>query len=501
MTDLSNAKKVQSYDVEAVNSRKHRQEKRERAHAIHPKRVSGTFRTIKWVVMVLALGIYYVTPWIRWDRGPLLPDQAVLIDFTNARFYFFFIELWAHEVYYLTGLLIMAATGLFLATTLFGRIWCGFACPQTVWTDLFVWVERFIEGDRSARIRLDQAPLSVEKLTKRATKNIIWLAIAVATGGAWIFYFRDAPTLLGELVTFNASLTSYLTMGFLTATTFILGGYMREKVCTFWCPWPRIQGAMLDDESLVVTYREARGEPRGPVRKHANDISETPKGDCIDCKACVVVCPMGIDIRDGMQLECIGCGLCIDACDDIMTKVQKPKGLIAYDSERNTQNAVRGETRFSFRWFRARSVMYATIWAAVGMIMVVSLTIRPNFDITALHDRSPLFVTLSDGSVRNAYDIKIMNKYREDREFVLSVSGLGVSSITRPETDLVSETSDVIRLIAPATSQSSFRVFISATQAGAITQAIRDNIEIELVLTDVTSGEQRRADGFFYGPW
>ena len=282
---------------------------------IYPKLAHGLFRNLKWAALIVLLGIYYTVPWIRWDRGPGQPDQAVLIDFENARFYFFFIEIWPQEVYYITLLLILAALGLFLATALFGRVWCGYACPQTIWTDLFIHVERFFEGDRNARIKLDKAPWSLSKIYKKTAKHVVWILIGAFTGGAWILYFHDAPTIARDFFTGHAPATSYIFAALLTFTTYSLAGFMREQVCTYMCPWPRIQAAMIDEEALNVTYRYDRGEPRGPHKKGA---TWDGRGDCIDCRQCVAVCPVGIDIRDGLQLECIGCALCIDACNEIM---------------------------------------------------------------------------------------------------------------------------------------------------------------------------------------
>ncbi|HSR72239.1 MAG TPA: cytochrome c oxidase accessory protein CcoG, partial [Kiloniellales bacterium] len=257
---------VERSEAEPVNKKARRSLYAKRAK-IFPKRARGTFRRLKWIVMAVTLSIYYLAPWIRWDRGPNAPDQAILIDIPDRKFYFFFIEIWPQEVYYVTGLLILAAVGLFLVTSLAGRVWCGYTCPQTVWTDLFIAVERFVEGDRSARIRLDRTPWTGAKLAKRAVKHGIWLLIALLTGGAWVFYFADAPSLAVDLVTLDAPAVAYITIGVLTSTTYLLGGIAREQVCTYMCPWPRIQGAMLDEESLVVTYRDYRGEPRGPYRK------------------------------------------------------------------------------------------------------------------------------------------------------------------------------------------------------------------------------------------
>src|SRR6218665_2975348 len=326
---LADHQTPERFDVEPVNSPKQRQPLYAKREKIFPRAVSGQFRRFKWLVMLVTLGIYYITPWLRWDRGPYAPDQAVLVDLANMRFYFLSIEIWPQEFYYVAGMLVMAGIGLFLVTSTVGRAWCGYACPQTVWVDLFLAVERFIDGDRNAQMKLDKAPWSAAKITKRVSKHAIWLVIGVLTGGAWIFYFADAPTLLVQVVTLQAPLIAYFTIAILTATTYTFGGLLREQVCTYMCPWPRIQGAMLDEHSLTVTYNDWRGEPRNRHQKKA--LAEgKPVGDCVDCNACVAVCPMGIDIRDGQQLECITCALCIDACDDVMTRLGKDRGLISY---------------------------------------------------------------------------------------------------------------------------------------------------------------------------
>src|SRR5690606_28600649 len=306
---MSGTIEVERHEAEAVHSARLRQPLYTARRKIFPKRASGSYRRFKWLVMAVTLGIYYLTPWLRWDRGPHAPDQAVLVDLANRRFYFFFIEIWPQEFFLVAGLLVMAGLGLFLITSTVGRAWCGYTCPQTVWVDLFLVVERAIEGDRNARIRLDQAPWTARKVALRTAKHAIWIAIAVATGGAWIFYFSDAPYLVMDFVTGQAAPVAYMTVAVLTATTYVFGGLMREQVCTYMCPWPRIQAAMLDEHSLTVTYNDWRGEPRSRHAKKAAAAGK-PVGDCVDCNACVVVCPMGIDIRDGQQLECITCALC-----------------------------------------------------------------------------------------------------------------------------------------------------------------------------------------------
>ncbi len=341
-------------DVAAVNRRVDRFNYETR-QKVYPKLAHGTYRRLKWILMAVCLGIYYLIPFLRYDRGPDLPNQAVLLDMANNRFFMFGLEIWPQEFYYVTGLLVLAALVLFLVTAVAGRVWCGYFCPQTVWTDLMVVVERFWQGDRNARIRLDKEPWGVSKIFKKTMTHLSWLAIAVATGGAFVFYFADAPTLAGQLFTGTAPPTAYLFIAILAGSTYLLGGIAREQVCIYMCPWPRIQGAMVDHESLMISYRDQRGEPRGPIRK-----SETARvtGDCIDCKACVAVCPMGIDIRDGLQLECIQCALCIDACDDIMTKIGRPTRLIAYDTIANQEAMAKGSSA-PVKIFRTRTFLYA----------------------------------------------------------------------------------------------------------------------------------------------
>jgi len=390
---------------------------------VFPKRVFGKFRNLKWILLAAMLGVYYLLPWIRWDRGPNLPDQAVLLDLANRRFYFFWIEIWPHEFYFVAGLLIMAGLGLFLFTSALGRVWCGYACPQTVWTDLFILVERWVEGDRNARLRLHrQKKLDFRKVRLRLTKWVVWLLIGLATGGAWVFYFADAPTLLVDMVTGNAHPAAYITVALLTFFTFFFGGIAREQICIYACPWPRIQAAMMDEETLTVGYREWRGEPR----RHSDEVkSGAPQGDCIDCMACVNVCPMGIDIRDGQQLECITCALCIDACDEIMDKIGKPRGLIDYLAlgDEEAERAGRQPRKIWAHILRPRTMMYTALWSLVGIGLVFALFIRSDIEMTVAPIRNPTFVTLSDGSIRNTYDVRLRNKNGEERPFRLTVKG------------------------------------------------------------------------------
>jgi cytochrome c oxidase accessory protein FixG len=490
MNDSPTAAAIEKIDVEAVNKKAARSLYKKRVK-VHPKRVSGAFRHLKWWIMGLTLGVYYVTPWLRWDRGPGAPDQAVLIDFPARRFYFFFIEIWPQEIYYITGLLILAALGLFLVTTVVGRAWCGYSCPQTVWTDLFVWVERWIEGDRAARIRLDKAPLGATKIAKRLAKFAAWSVISVGTGGAWVFYYADAPTLAVSLVTLEAPAVAYWTVAILSFTTFSMGGLMREQVCTYMCPWPRIQAAMMDEESLTVTYRLDRGEPRAPYRKNE---SWEGRGDCVDCNACVAACPMGIDIRDGQQLECITCALCIDACDDIMARIKRPHGLIDYDSVANAQRRLAGQTA-RMRFLRPRVMVYFGIALVVGLVMLTALLTRADLDINVLRDRNPLFTRLSDGRIRNGFAFKILNKSRQQRTLTLSIEGLDAARLKVVGSEDMGESTTPYFTVKPDRLQS-FRLLVTVPKDALASDAA----DIRFILTEINSGTQAAYDSIFRGP-
>ena len=457
---------------------------------VYPKLAHGTFRRLKWAVMLVSLAIYYLTPWIRWDRGSDLPSQAVLVDFPGRRFYFFFIEIWPQEVYYLTGLLILAALVLFLVTSLAGRVWCGYTCPQTVWTDLFIAVERLVEGDRNARIKLDRSPFGMAKLARKIVKHAIWIAIAAATGGAWIFYFGDAPRLAQELVTGQAPIVAYLFGAIFTATTYTLGGLAREQVCTYMCPWPRIQAALQDEYSLVVTYHPERGEPRGPHKK--NEPWEG-RGHCIDCNQCVAVCPAGIDIRDGAQLECISCALCVDACNSVMKKVGLASNLISYDT--TSKIASKDGKGERYRLIRPRTIIYATLIVVVSLVMMGALLTRSDLDVTVQRDRTPLFVALSDGSIRNGYTLKILNKSHDVRRFDLTLAGLPGAALQVVGAEVGGSEADAI-LEVPADRLRSFRVYVTVPPATVPT----GSASIRFRVTDRTDGSIATYSGSFRGP-
>jgi cytochrome c oxidase accessory protein FixG len=463
---------------------------------IYPQSVSGSFRRIKWGLMAFCLGVYYLLPFVRWNRGLGAPSQAVLIDLPNQRFYFFFIELWPQEVYYFTGLLIIAAVVLFLMNSVGGRIWCGYLCPQTVWTDLFYAVERLVEGDRRARMKKDAAAdrWNPRRISEIVLKHSIWLTIAWWTGGAWVLYFNDAPTLVRELLTFQAPMLAYVWIGILTATTYVLAGYMREQVCTYMCPWPRIQAALTDEWALNVTYRYDRGEKRTSLKKAAElrALGEHV-GDCIDCYQCVAVCPTGIDIRNGAQLECIQCGLCIDACDTVMMKIGREPRLIAYDNDINIARRQAGKAPI-YRIVRPRTIVYSLVIAAVGSIMLYALLTRSLLDVNVLHDRNPVAVKLSDGSIRNAYTVRLLNKRGFDRVIAIDIEGPVNAKVHVVGTDSVAPDRPMIVIGRDQTEE--LRVLVTAPAADNPAKST----PVKFHVTDIGLGEVASATDNFVTP-
>jgi cytochrome c oxidase accessory protein FixG len=459
-------------------------------HKVYPQKVRGTFRRTKWLVLFVTLGIYYFTPFVRWDRGPDAPGQAVLLDLPNRRFYFFFIEIWPQEVYYFTGLLVLAALFLFLSNAIAGRVWCGYLCPQTVWTDLFLAIERWTEGDRRERMKNDAGPMTPGVLARKTLKHFLWLMTAWWTGGAWVLYFGDAPTLVRELATFHAPLIAYVWIGILTFTTYTLAGYMREQVCVYMCPWPRIQAALTDEDAFNVSYRLDRGEPRMSVKKAVSARSHgEAAGDCVDCHLCVAVCPTGVDIRDGASLGCIQCGLCIDACDTVMSKLGRPTRLIAYDTDINIRARMQGQPETT-RIVRPRTLLYSAIIMAVGGLMLWGLTHRVETGINVIHDRNPEYVVLSDGGVRNAYTVRILNKHADARRFAIAVDLTGASlDVVGGETIDGEQVADV----GPDQTRE-LRTIVSLDRNAGNTQPIR------FTITDQTDGKAVSALDNFRGP-
>jgi cytochrome c oxidase accessory protein FixG len=380
---------------------------------------------------------------------------------------------------------------LFLMNALGGRIWCGYLCPQTVWTDLFYAVERWIEGDRRTRMHKAKDKLDARRISELAAKHTIWLLIAWWTGGAWVLYFADAPTLVKQLATGEAPAIAYISIAVLTFTTYTLAGHMREQVCVYMCPWPRIQAALTDEWALNVTYRYDRGEPRTSIKKAQEARAKgEPAGDCVDCYQCVAVCPTGIDIRHGAQLDCIMCGLCIDACDAVMTKVGRPTGLIAYDTDVNIKRRLEGKKPV-YQFIRPRTLIYVGIIALAGLLMLYSLATRSDLGLNVLHDRNPVFIALSDGSVRNAYTVHFLNKQNELRTVALEIEGLPDPMVHVVGSDVITVGPPLVAL-APDQSRE-VRVLVTVTPGAKIGKST----PITFKARDVSSGETAATQDHF----
>ncbi len=457
---------------------------------VYPKTVHGMVRRDKWAILIACLTLYYVLPWVRWNRGPGQPTQAVLLDISHERFYFFDMELWPQDIWLLAGLLILGAVGLFLVTSLFGRLWCGYTCPQTVWTDLFMWVEQWVEGDRNERMQRDAAPSSADKTWKKFLKHTIWIGIAFWTGGAWIMYYVDAPTVTVEFWTGTASNQVYFFTWLFTFLTYVLAGWAREQVCTYMCPWPRFQSAMLDDQSFTVTYQGWRGEPRARGKRPP---AAAPAGDCVDCGACVTACPTGIDIRDGIQLECINCGLCIDACNHVMERTHRDKWLITWDTL--ARQAAKKEGRHEpIRIVRPRTIIYLAVLTIAIIGMATALLTRSTLGLSVLRDRAPVFVQLADGSLRNGYTVKIANKTQRQAAFDLAVDGLPGATLVVAEGD--PRPVPVLRLLSGSDEVSTFRVLVTGQPAALVS----GSQPVEFLVRDTATGEHTVYHSTFMGP-
>ncbi|MBK8183695.1 MAG: cytochrome c oxidase accessory protein CcoG [Candidatus Competibacteraceae bacterium] len=375
---------------------------------IYPRSVKGRFRNLKTGALILAYVIYYLLPWLRWDR-PNAPDQAILYDLPGRHFYIFGLTIQVQDIFWLAGALIIFAILLFFVTGLAGRVWCGYFCFQTLWTDLFMMVEQWMQGERPARMRLDRGPWNREKIVKKGGTYGLWLLIAFWTGLTFTMYWVDAPTLVTDFILGRAPYPAYFTTFFLTATTFVMAGLAREQVCTYMCPYARFQSAMFDHDTLIVSYDKQRGESAqgrtklGKGLKSREERQVAGVGDCIDCGYCVQVCPVGIDIRNGLQYQCISCALCIDACDTIMDNLKWPRGLIRYTSE----NALNGRQT---RLLKPKTIGYGVILMAAIMILTWSILTRTSYTATIEQVRQPLYSQLTDGSIRNVYEIKLNNK-------------------------------------------------------------------------------------------
>ncbi|WP_309043238.1 cytochrome c oxidase accessory protein CcoG [Marinobacter sediminicola] len=388
---------------------------------IYVKEVTGLFQRIRTVSLLLLMSMYFLFVWLTLDGNPLIH-----FDLPAREFHLYGATFYPKDFFLLSGMLIISAFGLFFITTLFGRVWCGYTCPQTVWTFIFMWVEERIEGSRNKRMKLDKAPNSREKMFKKSAKHTVWLIIALLTGLTFVGYFYPIRELISDIFTLQANGWAYFWVAFFTAATYINAGWMREQVCLYMCPYARFQSVMFDPNTRIVSYDPNRGEPRGGRKKDAKP-DEVGLGDCIDCGQCVHVCPTGIDIRDGLQYECIGCALCIDACDEIMDKMDYPRGLIRY----TTENELEGKPS---KLLRPRTFGYgAVLTAMIGAIVFVIAT-RVPAQMDVLRDRGALFSFNGEGRIENSYTLKIVNMSELPQTFSLSVQGMdGIRILTQTQ--------------------------------------------------------------------
>ena len=442
---------------------------------IYPREIDGRFQHLRSIAAWVLMGLFYLTPWVN-----LLGEQALLFDLPKRQFHVLGLNFWPQDFIFLAGILVVLAISLFFFTALAGRLWCGYACPQTVWTEVFLALERITEGNRAQRIKLDQAPWSFNKLRRKASKQFLWITLAAWTGMTFVGFFSPIRTLASDLLHFRAGGWELFWIGFYGLATYGNAGYLREQVCKYMCPYARFQSAMFDHDTLVISYDAQRGEPRGPGKKRINEGVKL--GDCVDCTLCVQVCPTGIDIRDGLQIDCIACGACIDACDQVMAKVGSPLGLIRY----STENAMAGRPT---RVVRARTIIYGVLLLAIVSLLVLGLFARKPLLVDVLRDRNALYRVDSNGRIENSYTLKITNKAASERRFVIELlapTGISIRTQLAPLSVLVPARSTgaypVTVQRAPSSSDAAGRVSDtpSATHT-AIRFQVRDSAAAETV--------------------
>ena len=388
---------------------------------IHPRSVSGLFARWRRAFVWLTQIVFYGLPWLSWatEAGG---RQAVLFDLAARRFYLFGYVLYPQDFIYLTGLLVISALSLFLFTAVAGRLWCGFACPQTVYTEIFLWIERHVEGDRPQRLKLDGAPFSLEKLVKKWFKHLLWIGVAMWTGFTFVGYFTPIRELGMEFLQTRMSSWEVFWVFFYAGATYGNAGFLREQVCKYMCPYARFQSAMFDRDTLIVSYDTARGDPRG-TRGRRDDFRAMGLGSCIDCGLCVQVCPTGIDIRKGLQYECIGCAACVDACDGVMDKMNYPRGLIRFTTE-NALAQGQGKSAIVRRVLRPRILAYTTLLAALGLGLAISLAVRTPLKVDVVRDRASLARIVPGGKLENVYRLQVMNATEETQRYRIAADGL-----------------------------------------------------------------------------
>ena len=415
---------------------------------IYPRSVKGLFTRWRWFFVLATQLFFYGMPWVQWGGR-----QALLFDLEARRFYIFGLVLYPQDVIYLTGVLIISALLLFLFTAVAGRQWCGYACPQTVYTEIFLWIERVFEGDRSARMRLDAAPMSPAKFARKAGKQVVWIALALWTGITLVGYFTPMRELLGQLASWSLSGWEFFWIFLYGFVTYGFAGYMREQVCRYMCPYARFQSAMFDRDTLIITYDGGRGEPRGP-RSRKDDHKALGLGECVNCTLCVQVCPTGIDIRDGLQYECISCAACIDVCDEVMDKVGYPRGLIRYSTEHALAEGW-GSKQIVRHIMRARVLIYSSILGIAVLALIGSLFLRTPFKVDIVRDRATMARIVNGDQIENVYRLQIMNATEKPQTYTLAVEGLpGLKLIVDlPESDVTIDAAQSkwvpVRLQAP----------------------------------------------------
>ena len=378
---------------------------------IYPREVKGIFANLRNGAMVFLLGLYYALPWLNWDG-----HQSVLFDLPARKFYIFSWTFWPQDFFFLSMLLIAAALALFFFTALAGRLWCGYACPQTVWTEIYIWMERKIEGSRKQQMALDKAPMSGAKFTRKAAKQVVWLLFSLWTGFTFVGYFTPISELWQNVVTWDLGPWESFWIFFYSLATYGNAGFLREQVCIYMCPYARFQSAMFDKDTLIISYDESRGEPRGGRKKSA-DPKELGLGDCVDCKLCVQVCPTGIDIRDGLQYQCIGCAACVDVCDEVMEKVGYPKGLVRY----TTENALLGKPAHVLR---PRVVLYGSLIFFIFVSLFYLINTRIPLEVDIIRDRNALYFERSGGVIENVYTLKVVNMENNRQTYTVTADGI-----------------------------------------------------------------------------
>jgi len=383
----------------------------ESAPKIYPREIDGRHARLRVGAVWVLLGLFYGLVWLRWDGR-----QAVLFDLPARQFHIFGLTFWPQDFLFMAWLLVLAALSLFFFTAVAGRLWCGYACPQTVWTEAFLWMERVTEGTRQKRMKLDQGPWTREKFLRKGAKQVLWVSFALFTGFTFVGYFTPINELAAKLASFSAGPWETFWVLFYGFATYGNAGFLREQVCLYMCPYARFQSAMFDRETLIISYDSERGEPRGS-RRRGEDHRGGGLGDCIDCTLCVQVCPTGIDIRNGLQYECIACAACIDACDGVMDRMEYPRGLIRY----STQTAMDGGEPHVLR---PRTLVYGLLLAALFGLFIWAIANRSSVDIDVIRDRNALYREVPGGRVENVYTVKLLNKRPDARRYTLSVSGL-----------------------------------------------------------------------------